>query len=351
LSGAPIDLFASEPQYLDHLAPVWRALPLWARGELHVPEALADYAAGLGVPAYLEPMRSGRRVLVASYNDLKAVRKSSPRAIAYIEHGIGQSYAGDPHHATGESYAGGKDHHDVSLFLTPNEHSAGRWREAYPRATVTVVGSPKVREIPLAFPGPPPERPVVAVSWHSHLKFAPETESAYWEFRDAAAALPYEVLGHGHPRAFASGYLELEAFYRSKGIEVVRDFDEVLARADLYVCDNSSTIFEFAATGRPVVLMNASRYRRNVHHGLRFWEAATVGLQCDNPAELERVVAEALTDPPEVRAARDAALDLVYAYRGEAAERTAEALVAWAGLAPPVRPGMLAHGPEPIRPT
>ena len=72
-------------------------------------------------------------------------------------------------------------------------------------------------------------------------------------------------------------------------------------------------------------------YRRNIEHGLRFWEAADVGVRIDEPADLPEAVRIALVDPPGVRANREAALDIVYAYRdGRAAGRATAALLDWA---------------------
>jgi UDP-N-acetylglucosamine:LPS N-acetylglucosamine transferase len=120
----------------------------------------------------------------------------------------------------------------------------------------------------------------------------------------------------------------MEHYYRAAGIEFVRDFDEVCRRADVYVCDNSSTLFEFASTGRPVVVMNDVSWRRNVHHGLRFWDAAHVGVNVDRADGLVDAVALALEDRAEQRAARSDALDIVYVYRTGAAAGAA-AIGAW----------------------
>ena len=38
---------------------------------------------------------------------------------------------------------------------------------------------------------------------------------------------------------------------------MIYDFEDVVRWADVYACDNSSTLFEFAACGNPVVLMDA----------------------------------------------------------------------------------------------
>ena len=79
-----------------------------------------------------------------------------------------------------------------------------------------------------------------------------------------------------------------------------------------------------------MVVLNSPRYRRNIDHGLRFWEASGVGINVAVTDDLEDAVRLALTDPPEQRAAREAALDLVYAYRTGGAARAAAALVDWA---------------------
>jgi hypothetical protein len=72
-------------------------------------------------------------------------------------------------------------------------------------------------------------------------------------------------------------------------------------------------LYEFASTGRPVVVMNAPQYRRDVHHGLRFWDYPP-GLQVDRPEQLADTIARALSDPEPARALRAAAVAETYAY-------------------------------------
>ena len=161
----------------------------------------------------------------------------------------------------------------------------------------------------------------------------PELRWAWPRFRHAIVRLAakYTVIGHGHPRAMA----DLAPWYQRAGIEVVPDFADVCRRADLLVFDNSSVGFEFASTGRPVVVLEPYHYRRGVHHGLRFWDAVP-GLVCQDRAgvpdavSLTTVVERALEDPPEAQEAREHALELVYAHRSGAAERAAKVLVDWA---------------------
>lgn len=174
------------------------------------------------------------------------------------------------------------------------------------------------------------------MTFHYNGPLCPETRSAYSEFFPAVAALSQRhdltILGHGHPRLWEMGRpgRRLADRYRDAGIEAVRDFAEVCRRADVLVFDNTSAGFAFAATGRPVVVMNSARYDRRVRHGLRFWEAAGIGVNCDDPATLGDCIDEALADEPERQSAREEALNMVYAYRTGAARRAAEVLMDWA---------------------
>jgi hypothetical protein len=327
-SGVAIDLVAGERQFLDHLAPVWQALPDRARGRFLVPETLTEHAASLGLQTVTALDSADHPTLVASVGDLKHVRAAGRTHAALLEHGIGQSYTGDPGWAHRSSYPGGRGR-DADLFLHPNETSAARDRAVYPDARVEVVGCPKLDTLPAREPGP---GPVVAVAFHWDGAM-PELRWAWPRFRHAVVSLAsrFTVIGHGHPRAMA----DLAPWYRRAGIEVVSDFADVCRRADLLVFDNTSVGFEFAATGRPVVVLEPYHYRRGVQHGLRFWEAIP-GLVCHDRAgvpdavSLTAVVEQALEDPPEAQEAREQALELVYAHRSGAAERAAGVLLDWA---------------------
>lgn len=324
-----IDALAYEPHFVAHLTPVWSALPAHLRGTFFTDPGLVDRCASLGVDA--TPLRlqtgfvraqanaDGPLAMVASYGDQKRGRLRGYGHFIRLEHGIGQSYG----NRLG-NYAGGSDCDDVDLFLMPNQHSASRWQAAYPQATVEVVGCPKLDELPLRQPGP---GPVVAIAFHWACSIAPETMPAFHHFRPALAALAkrFTLLGHAHPRAMATFARQ----YRRLGIEVVADFDEVCRRADVFIADNTSALYEFATTRRPVVVLNAPFYRRGVHHGLRFWEAADVGVQCDAPGDLIAAVEQALADPPPAQVARETALDIVYGFRSGAAQRSVQTITAW----------------------
>ena len=329
-----LDVVAKESHFVDHLAPVWMALPPKVRGRF--------YFRGHGDCRPVEgmirgqPPASSNPTLVAAAGDLIFARRLG-RRVAIMEHGAGQSYGGILVSAGGKrlrgpwrehsSYAGGANR-DAELFLHPGPHPAARDAARYPDARVEVVGCPKLDQLPRK--AAPSKVPVVAVSFHWNCHIAPETRWALPDFerhvRSLAADRRYQVIGHAHPRAA----VKLSAWYERCGIEFVPTFGEVCERADVYVIDNSSTLFEFAATGRPVVLMNARLYRRPVEHGLRFWQAATVGVQANVRDGLIGAVTEALRDTPDQQDARERALDLVYGYRSGAAARAAGVLREWA---------------------
>lgn len=312
-----LDFLAGEPQFIDHLAPVWKALGK-RRGRFLT--KLTDHAAHRGISATWTVDRDDP-ILVASYGDMKAARRLGRTRIARIEHGAGQGY--NIRHG---SYAGGDDCDDVGLWLMPNSYSADRWRARYPDAEVQVIGSPRLDSLPQRDDS---EGPTVCISFHWECMLVEETRSALGHYRNILPELNqrFRFVGHGHPRAMAD---RLPRIYRRAGVQVVDDFEDVCRKADVYVCDNSSSLFEFAATGRPVVVLNAPWYRRDVQHGLRFWDAANVGIQVNQPSELIPAIERALTDPPDLQEQREAALSKVYAYRTGAAQRAADALTAWA---------------------
>jgi len=318
-----IDFSAREAHFADHLAPVWHQLPAELRGTFWAGPPAAARLAALGVPATVgEPQAATGPVVVAAWGDLARVRQQR-RPIVLFEHGAGQSYS-----TRHPSYCGGRGRETVSLFLVPNEQAAGRNRRYYPTTPNVVVGSPRVDRLAgiRRQPGPP----TVAVSWHWRCKVAPEAGTAFDHYRrhlaswnESLAARGITLLGHGHPRIFD----EVRVHYHAAGIEAVDNFDELVAHADVLVCDNSSALFEWAALDRPVVVANCPRYRRRARHGGRFWDWADSGTQVNSPAEVVPAVVAAFDHDPAAARRRAVAAE-VYPIRGAAAARAADTLAA-----------------------
>ena len=306
---------AAKPHHRAHIAPVARLLGIDA-------DHMARRIAGPDDVA-----------LIASYGDLKSAKRDGYKRIILMQHGAGQSYGGDRRTARHPCYPGGDFNEDVGLFLVPNQHAADRWAFRYPDASVEIVGCPRLDELPARVVSSDTAAvvekasPTVAVSFHWQGYECPEWRNALPWYRSAIIALSKEVhvIGHAHPNQPR----EAIRFYEAHGIEYVPDFDDVLRRADVYACDNSSTLYEFASTDRPVVVLNAPWYRLEANHGLRFWAAAYVGPNVWDPADLRYFVDTAHTFNERVK--REA-LDIVYAYRTGAAQRAADAIAAWAGV-------------------
>lgn len=331
LSRIEVDAYASHTWYLDHIGPVWKALPPGLRGVFIVERTMLDYARSKGIEAQAMTSTLRRRpgaIIVAAYGDLRYFHR---RPIIFMEHGAGQAYQ-----RTHPSYAGGPGRERVGLFLAPSERVVELNRRAWPHASHAAVGCPKLdawHRMPAKVQGEPP---VVAISWHWNCTLFPETNGAFAHYKAALpdlARAPFKVLGHGHPRLFTDQAARLAESYKEAGIEIVRSFEEVVQRADLLACDNSSAMYEFASLGRPVVVMNAPWFRRHVEHGMRFWEYADVGVQVEGPRDLVRGITTALGDPERVRERREEIVSKVYSVAdGSAGQRAATAIAGWLGV-------------------
>lgn len=339
-----MDCLANEPQFLDHLAPVWRLLPPSSRGRFLVDPSLVDRARARGIEAVPQerpphtvampkPNPGWNPALVASYGDVKEGRRLGYGPFAFLEHGIGQTYLPDRGQVRGHaSYSGGLDREDNELVLVPNEHAAAAWRASYAGARVEVVGCPKLDDLPRKERADPP---VICLTWHwpAPLSISGYAGTALGDYLDQlpklAAAFPGHVIGTAHPKA--DWPERMKRTYARAGIPFVADFEEVCRQADLLVFDNTSAGYEFAATGRPVVVLNARYWSRKQSHGLRFWEAAGVGVNVNPGDDLVAKVREALEDAPERQEDREEALQIVYGRRSGGAQAAAAAITDWLG--------------------
>lgn len=335
-----LDFFARRAHYIDHMAPIWNALPAERRGTVHIAQELESYAQQElwfpklqifegGIPAGDNP------VLVAAYGDLNKVIRSESRKIITIEHGVTQGF-GTASYPNGT--IGNRD--KVDFALLPNEYVARHFR-AVRETPCEVVGTPKLDPwyYPPFFAPDHLEytqrvsflhgrKPVIAIAFHwgNRNENPPESGSAWEWYRSILPELAkhYKVLGHSHPLATSE---HREAFERA-GIEWVGDFREVLRRADVYVNDLSSTMYEFLLTGKPVVVLNAPWFRRSVQWGIRFWDYSDVGINVENLGELLQAIDQTLRDYGEIHGEerRRAVVDL-YPYAGHSAGRAVEAIM------------------------
>jgi len=334
-----VDFYAQQPHYFDHLLNIWNTLPEEYKGNYYIPPYFLHnkefdfikYAKIRGCD--VQRLYSNQKfplLVVAGVSQ----RYIGNTPLILINHGAGQSYImknGKRH----SSYAGGEDRHNVVLFIEPNDYASNLDAQRYPASRQIISGCCKLdiwhkaklnREIK--------ERskiPVVAISFHWDCYVVPETRSTWSYYKSILPMLAYnniinkwKVLGHGHPGILST----LVPEYKKHGIEIVESFDEVMERADIYICDHMSTLYEFASTDRPVVVLNAPWYRKDIEHGLRYWQYADVGINVDYPNHLEKSIDVALEDTLEQKMKRERAVAAVYKYRdGMCTERAVEGII------------------------
>ena len=307
-----IDAYASERHYVDHIAPVWNALDAQDKGRFLVSnEQILIYARSKGLQVHLD--QPGKQLtLVASYGDYR--RTSGP--VVYMEHGIGHSY-GNSH----PSYAGGKGKDRVVLFLCQHKLTAEKNKKAYPHVPTAIIGTPKLDTVKVR----PAKGRTVAVSWHWDCNVAPETKSSLPYFKPILLQLKnakdINLIGHGHPKV--SFNKAIQRIYAQLKIPYVHNFEDVIEQADLYIIDNSSSGYEFAAAGRHVLHLNAPWYRKEVNHGIRFWDYLP-GPTADQVSEVLPLVRQLLDHPEDYELQRQSVVKELYPYLGKSAKRAAK---------------------------
>lgn len=312
-----IDFHASEPHYLDHLAPIWFALPNSNRGTWHCGPGMEEYARARGIEGRNIYADHGDVVVSASWSD---ARQGRDRFCVIMEHGVGQTYEGNR-----PEYAGGSGRDNVSLFLAPNDRVLRANQSATPGAEHAMVGMPWMDQ----WFGQPDSwfdtNDVPVATFHWNADFCDEAGNGFGYFRDAIVDMADigPIFTSHHPRA-----PEIGRWFRAKGLPVLEDFGAVMRHGSVLAFDNTSAGFMFAATDRPVVVMSPPHYRRDVEHGLRFWEFADVGVQCFDPALLAEAFETALSDPPSIAdRRREITAELFPVRDGTAAARAVVAIL------------------------
>lgn len=313
-----IDFAASEPHFADHLAPIAReAVERGHEVTFYVTPGAGDVdkrhpelTFTLSSPA---TARADSVTVCASWGDARNA-VAQKRRVVLCEHGAGQSYSD-----RNPSYVGGSGRETLLGVLVPNWAAAERHQRFYHHGPpVEVIGSPRVDAL-ISQHGTGRLKapiPLLVVSWHwQGDRNLPETGSAFPELGEAILQelLRLERLGwirlagHAHPRADLP-----VAAYERLGIRLIEHFDGVCTEADIYMVDNSSTLYEFAALGRPVIVVNSPSYRRRMKHGLRFWEASEVGPNVWRRRDVAYAVAAAVEDGPARQKERRKAVEMAY---------------------------------------
>lgn len=322
----PIDVLARRTHFIDHIAPVWKHLP--NKGKFYIPESLYQYTMQRGIsptplkaagtnPLNIRP--PGNNVLfTCAYDDLEnGVYANIKRPLIFMEHGVGLTFGKHP------SYAGGRGMRKrVHLFLAPNKFIFNKTKESLPGVNQAIIGTPKMDLIPEMASNTEHPNVVISFHWDGHM-VEPEAGNAFAYYRKVIPELAekYHVVGHAHPRI----QKEMKLLYNALGVsEFWTDFYEVLYRGDIYINDCSSTAYEFAVTGKPVILLNAPQFRKQVNWGIRFWDYTDFAPMVDNPGDLISILELTLKYPHEHVEARKKMVKDLYPYKGDSAFRAAE---------------------------
>lgn len=317
-STPKVDFLATEEHFVHHLLPLYYALSEENRGDFFTTQMATNLEWSIHrdkpeeIVKRVNLYNKHRLLVMASL--LTPIAQNINRPIGWIAHGAGQVYSGARWRY--------RENNNLFLALCPNDYYANFVKNNTRCKNIKVIGSPKLDKW-YDYKKSINFKPIVALSFHHDRKACPESTSAFPHFRSVLPDLfrqeEWQILGHGHPRMID----KLIPLYEKYNIEYTRDFEEILRRADLYICDHMSTLYEFAAVDdKPVVVLNAPWYRREVEHGLRFWEHSDVGINCNYPKDLLDCIQKALKDSEHQKRLREKCLKAVYKYRdGDSTQR------------------------------
>lgn len=255
-----VHALASLPHYAEHVEAIHKHLPDEIRGETR-------YGARTTAKGWHD---TGDIVMVGGFYDIDRVPTNR---IIYVEHGAGQSYKGDARAREHPAYHGTPHHPDrVIAYISPRQEVADSWSKP-----AFAAGAP-VCDIAARGEGKP-SVPVAAITFHWNARrICPEAGSALEHYAehlgdiyDRLEEQGFIVIAHHHPRDMRLMMMWRHVRVRRPPIDVVPVAD-VRRYADLLICDNSSLMYEMCYLGRKVIALNSPDWRRDVWHGLRFWE-------------------------------------------------------------------------------
>jgi Putative glycosyl/glycerophosphate transferases involved in teichoic acid biosynthesis TagF/TagB/EpsJ/RodC len=321
-----IDFYASQSNSVDHMAPVWNALPESHRGNFYITPNLIQHAESkiekwdLLYSIFNKVLPSSPYpLLTASYGDMLHAWKQNPgRSLIRMEHGVGVTFGT-------AGYADGRGRRDkASLYLFPNEYLAAKHAANYD-IPYQVIGTPKLDWLHWSGTRALDKTVCIGFHWGDRNTNPPESGSAFEYYKDIIPQLAgrFKIIGHGHPMA----EIRLRKFFEGFGVEYVPDFNEVIKRAALLVHDISSVLYEFITTGKPVILLNAPWFRKEKHYGIRFWEYTDIGPMIDDRGQLGDAISLTLADPSPYEAARQRAKADLYPHFGYSAWRAVNSIL------------------------
>lgn len=331
-----LDMFARRFHFLEHIKPIWDELPEENRGRFMIPEVLLPYAKSVGLDAtplkQLSPNnplnvnpKGNDPILTCASGDMQTSWNSNrKRQHILMEHGVGLVFPGN------QSYAGSRGIRvRAALTLAPNKAVYQLTKNAIPNMPQEIIGTPYLDKWAgiSKLKRTMPTKPIVCISFHwPGGAVAPEAGNALDDFLPVLSELSkqenFSIIGHAHPRHIDN----MTKIFKEHGIPTIRYFKDVMKLAHLYVCDASSTIYEFLVTGWPVLIMNSKKFRKNVNFGVRFWDYTDVGKQVDEPNQLIPSINWTLENPYTHYKERQDAIRALYPNLGHSARSAYDAI-------------------------
>lgn len=328
-----INFFADEEHYLKHLSPVWRQLLPERRGFFIIKDNLERLAKTEGIGRYLlyrqrpmdEPNVRGAVITYTHPSETLAMVVSARDhanalamgfAVVRGEHGIGQTYVAGKK-TDSSVYAGSPNHRLLFAYFAPGVHPYQKQTEAHPEVVAYRTGSPFLDRF-APYPEPEPAGVGFVFHWDNTVQAESAATWPYWSNQICElVAAGQEVWLHCHPRErgrFAAEFLQPSGLTD----RWVPTLEELHLKCGVVCGDNTSAMYLLAGAGHPLVVLNHSKYRHNINHGLRFWDAADVGVNCDRASDLPAAIEMARRRREVDWKYRESALNYVF-YRREGA--------------------------------
>src|SRR5258707_6093011 len=346
-----IDFLARRFYYLRHLKPIWNALSASQRGQFYMN---ADTYSAAGeimeiekhyVP-YIENEYCGNGPIVtAAYGDAVRAADANPsRPVTLLEHGVGLSFG------KAEYSSGFGQREKLALIPVQSQYILDRIHPDIKNKPHPIIGVPVLDPWAGEFrkPHSMPKKPTIAIAFHHGSKVSRPAEigSAWKHYADILPELVkhYKVLFHVHPLSGdavreASAMLTLPPF--DAGLnklaynqwesnpsrpEYVETFEEIMHRADIFINDCSSTLYQFCVTGKPVIILNAPWFNRDSKWGIRFWDYTDIGPQVEDPAGLIPAIDRMIAAPEDFKPYRSKMVSDLFPYLGTASERAVDTI-------------------------
>lgn len=284
-----LGIWATKQQYAEHLLPIWEACS---------PEERVEFG-------YLERTDT---ILTSSAVDFRHLAElGAPQRLIYMEHGVGlQQHKPETIRLM---------HRAHSVFV-PNTFTALELRSMGLRRDIKVVGTPKMDKLLVI---PESGLGVIAVSFHwtGRGQNWRRYEQVLRRLRNK-----HQLIGHGHPYMSE----QWRNRWRNIGVEYVQDFAEVVERADYYICDHSSTIYEWAALDRPGLMLDRPHGQDTLlSTGLLYQKHANICARA-TPSTLAEDIRDMKNTPQLFKATRGEVTRDLYPYLGCSTNRVLELL-------------------------